>query len=209
MARGTSRAQPNSDMKRMLVAVFDNEAKAFDGFRNLQVLDEEDVVAVIASRLIAKDLDGSIRVTNSYDVLPEGTMGGTAVGTLIGLFGGPVGLAIGAAGGFVVGATADFGRTHVVNDFVNEVTAALVPGKSAVVAEIDEEATGPVDARMKSLGGSVFRRPLSDVVDSDYQREVASVEARLARIKARIHESLDHAKAALRRPTRNQSEQGD
>ena len=196
-------------MKRMLVAVFDNEAKAYDGFRNLQVLDEEDVVAVIASRLIAKDLDGSIRVTNSYDVLPEATMGATAVGTLIGLFGGPVGLAVGAASGFVVGATADFGRTHVVNDFVNEVTVALVPGKSAVVAEIDEEATGPVDARMKSLGGSVFRRALSDVVDSDYQREVASIEARRGRIKARFHEKLDHAKAALRHQSKDQSEQGD
>src|SRR5439155_14815844 len=79
-ARGTSRAQRNNDMKHMLVAVFDNEAKAYDGFRSLQVLDERDVVAVIASRLITKNLDGSIRVANGYDVLPEATMGGTAVG---------------------------------------------------------------------------------------------------------------------------------
>jgi len=196
-------------MKRMLVAVFDDEAKAYDGFRSLQALDEEDVVAVIASRLIAKDADGSIRVTNTFDVLPEATMGATAVGTMIGMFGGPLGLAIGAAGGFIAGATADFGRNHVVADFVDEVTAALVPGKSAVVAEIDEEATGPIDARMKSFGGSVFRRALSDVVDSDYQREAAAIEARRARIKARFHEKLDHAKAALRHPSKPQSEQGD
>ena len=196
-------------MKRMLVAVFDDEAKAYDGFRSLQALDEEDVVAVIASRLIAKDADGSIRVTNTFDVLPEATMGATAVGTMIGMFGGPLGLAIGAAGGFIAGATADFGRNHVVADFVDEVTAALVPGKSAVVAEIDEEATGPIDARMKSFGGSVFRRALSDVVDSDYQHEVAAIEARRARLKAQLREKLDHAKAALRHPSKLQSEQGD
>ena len=89
-------------MERMLVVVFDDEAKAYEGSRALQGLGEDSIIAVHASRVVTKDPDGTTTVIKTHEALPEGTMGATAVGSLIGMFGGPVGLAVGAASGFVI-----------------------------------------------------------------------------------------------------------
>jgi hypothetical protein len=90
-------------MERMLVVVFDSGAKAYEASRTLLAMDQDGVIAVHASRVIAKNPDGSLTVIGTRDELPQATMGATAVGSLIGLLGGPVGLALGAAGGLLVG----------------------------------------------------------------------------------------------------------
>ncbi len=72
-------------MERMLVVVFDDEAKAYEGSRALQGLGEG-IIAVHASRVVTKDPDGTTTVIKTHDALPEGTMGATAVGSLIGMF---------------------------------------------------------------------------------------------------------------------------
>ncbi len=89
-------------MERMLVVVFDSEAKAYEGSRALQGLGEDSIIAVHASWVVTTDSDGTTTPIKTHEALPEGTMGGTAVGSLIGMFGGPVGLAVGAASGFVI-----------------------------------------------------------------------------------------------------------
>ena len=50
-------------------------------------------------------------------------------------------------------------------DFIDDVTKVLLPNRVAVVAEVAEEWTSPVDARMERIGGAVFRWTLSDVKD--------------------------------------------
>jgi uncharacterized membrane protein len=184
-------------MERMLVVVFKDDVKAYEGSRELQRFDEDGSIALYASRVVSKDLDGKVTVTDTFDVLPEGTMGGTAIGSLIGLLGGPVGLAVGAAGGLVIGATTDFARTRVARDFVADVAAVLGPGKTAVIAEIDEESTDRVDGSMEALGGRVFRRALSDVDDSAYEQEVAAIQADIAQTKAEVAASHAERKDAL------------
>jgi uncharacterized membrane protein len=216
-ADGVNGSRGNNEMERMLVVVFDNEAKAYDGSRAIQGLSDDNVIAVHASRVVTKDADGTTTVIKTHDALPEGTMGSTAVGSLIGMLGGPVGLAVGAASGFVVGATTDLARARVADDFVRDVEKALMPGRSAVVAAIDEESTDPVDARMAPFGGLVLRRALSDVWDSAYEEDIAAIETDIARTKAehaasraarraklqaridslneKLHQALDRAKA--------------
>jgi uncharacterized membrane protein len=159
-------------MERMLVVVFESEAKAYEGSRVLEGMNEDGVITVHAARIVTKGQDGAIEVISRYDTVPEGAMGGTALGGLIGLLAGPAGLAVGAASGFAIGATADFARNRVVSDFVTEVEKALHPGKTAVVAEIHEESTDSVDTRMGALGGVVFRRGLADVADSNFEKHV-------------------------------------
>ena len=84
---------------------------------------------------------------------------GTAIGSLIGLLGGPIGLGIGATAGVLAGGVADLHAAGVRADFIDEVSAALTPGKYALAAEISEEWVTPVDTRMEALGGVVFRTP--------------------------------------------------
>src|SRR5258708_22053990 len=123
-------------MERMLVALFDDEAKARVGSQALQRMGDEGVIAVHTVRIFARAKDGSVTSDDIYDALPEGTMGGTAVGSLLGLLGGPLGLAIGAAGGMLVGATADYAKSRVTTDFAQQVADELRPGRTAIVAEV-------------------------------------------------------------------------
>ena len=50
-----------------------------------------------------------------------------------------------------------------------------------MVAQVDEEWTTPVDTRMDSLGGIVFRRALSEVQDTVDDEKVAGIKADIAR----------------------------
>jgi len=176
-------------MDRMLVAVFDSERKADDGFRALQKLEEDGSIGVYISRIVTRHDDGGTTVRNTEDPLPQATLGGTALGSFLGILGGPVGLALGAVTGLALGATADYTRARVSRDFITEVSEAMAPGKAALVAEIDEEATDLVGIRMKEMGATVFVRDLLAVEDWDYERQRAAIQARLARAEAQLHAS--------------------
>ncbi len=89
---------------------------------------------------------------------PVGTAVGLLTGSLIGLIGGPVGVAVGATAGMYGGMLYDSAQLGIGEDFIAEVAEYLQPGKAAVVAEVWEEWTMPVDTRMEALGGVVFRR---------------------------------------------------
>jgi len=101
-------------MDRMLVVVFDNDAKAYEGKQALLQLDDEGSISVYAYAVLAKHADGTATVKQGDDMGPLGTLLGTSFGSLIGLLGGPVGLAVGAASGFVIGAGARNKLTCVV-----------------------------------------------------------------------------------------------
>jgi len=176
-------------MDRMLVVVFDNEAKAYEGEKALLQLDAEGSISVYAHEVIAKQADGTVMVKQEHGLAPIGTLVGTALGCLIGLLGGPAGVAIGAASGLVVGGGADLNSARIGQDFIDDVNKQLSPNKVAVVAEIGEDWTTPVDTRMEPIGGIVFRRALSDVKHAIHEENVNAMKADLAQMKA------EHAKA--------------
>lgn len=184
-------------MERMLVVVFDGEDKAYKAAKVLEGLKDLSLIALNADAVLTKNPQGETTVAHPHTLDPQATMGGTAVGSLIGLFGGPVGLFIGAVTGALVGASADLVRARVGSDFVTEVIDALEPGKTALVAEIDEEDTDLVDHRMASLGGRVFRRDLLAVEDEAYEREVAAMSANNARMRAEYAEGRSGRKRQL------------
>src|SRR5262252_7545094 len=184
-------------MDRMLVVVFGNEKSAYEGSRALQQLDDEGSIAVYAGAVLTKNADGTSTVKDDDDAAPWGTLAGTAVGSLIGILGGPVGVAFGAVSGALVGAIPDLDNARVGSDFVDDVGKTLAPGKVALVAEIDEDWTMPVDTRMEALGGYIFRRSLADVVDTQDERDIASIKADMAQTKAEHAEAKADRKAKL------------
>jgi len=173
----------------MLVVVFDTESKAYEGKKALLQLDGEGSIAVYASAVIAKNADGTTSVRQSDDPGPLGTLVGTSLGSVIGLLGGPTGLAIGTAVGLIAGSSADLHNSRIGDDFIDDVSKELLPNRFAVVAEIQEDWTTPVDTRMETIGGTVFRRALSDVKHSVNDEDVAAMKADVAQMKA------EHAKA--------------
>ncbi len=171
-------------MERMLVVVFSAESKAYEGSRALEQLDGEGSIVLYAAAVVAKKPDGSAEVKQGADSGLLGTLTGTAVGSLIGLLGGPVGLAVGATTGALGGAIADLENARIGTDFLQEVADALTPGKMAVIAHIDEDWTSPVDTRMEALGGFVYRRSLAELLDLQDEKDVATMEADMAQLKA-------------------------
>src|SRR5262249_8800012 len=120
------------------------------------------------------------------------------LGSLLGLLGGPVGVGLGAATGLALGSATDYTRSRAGSDFMTETTKALVPGTSALLAEIDEESTDIVRPLMEAMGATVFVRDLLAVEDWDYEREAATIQGRLARAEAQLHASRAEHRAKLK-----------
>ncbi len=186
-------------MERMLVVVFDNEKKAFEGRSALRQLEVEGSISIYAGAVVVKHADGTVSVKQLDDDAPTGMLTGTAVGSLIGLLGGPVGMAIGAASGLTIGAVYDADTLRVGEDFVNDVSKSLTPNKVAVVAEVDEAWTIPVDTRMEALGGTVLRRALWLVQEQVRREENAAMKADLAQFKSEISKAHADRKAKLQK----------
>ena len=149
--------------------------------------------------MILKHADGTVSVKQIDDSAPVGTLTGTTVGSLIGLLGGPVGLALGAASGAWIGVFYDANTLQVGEDFVDDVSKSLAPNKVAVVAEVDEAWTTPVDTRMEALGGTVFRRALWAVQEQVRREEIAAMKADLAQFKSEISKAHADRKAKLQK----------
>ena len=184
-------------MDRMLVVVFDNEPKAYEGKKALLQLDGEGSISVYAYAVLRKNADGTAAVKQGDDSGPIGTLLGTAFGSLIGLLGGPAGVAIGAATGLTTGGIFDLNNARIGDDFIDDVTKSLTPNKVAVVAEIEEDWTTPVDTRMEAIGGTVFRRALAEVKHTIHDENVAAMKADMAQLKVEQAKAHTDRKAKL------------
>jgi len=184
-------------MDRMCVVVFNTESKAYEGKKALLQLEDEGSIVVYAYAVIAKNADGTSTVKESDDPGPLGTLTGTALGSLIGLLGGPLGVAIGGTVGLVAGSTVDLNNGRIGSDFIEDVTKELLPNRFAVVAEIQEDWTTPVDTRMEAIGGIVFRRALADVNETVDNEDIAALKADIAQLKAEHAQARAERKAKL------------
>ena len=186
-------------MERMLVVVFDNEKKAYEGDSALKQLEREGLVTIYAQAVTVKHADGTVSVKQVDEQGPFGSLAGTAVGGLVGLLGGPVGFAVGAASGLALGALYDVDNARIGGDFLDDVSKSLTPNKVAVVAEVEEEWTTPVDTRMEALGGTVLRRALLDVKETVREEEIAAMKADLEQLKSEISKAHADRKAKLQK----------
>ncbi len=189
-------------MERILAVVFDNEKKAYEGKTALRQLQQDGDIVVYGGAVVTKHADGTAGVKEFDDLAGIGGLTGTALGGLIGLLGGPVGVAVGAATGLAVGAIADvdyFDNARVGEDFVADLFKTLTPNKVAVVAEVEEEWTTPVDTRMEALGGTVYRRSMWEVRENADQKEIAAMKADLDQLKAEQAKVNAERKAKLQK----------
>jgi uncharacterized membrane protein len=186
-------------MEKMLVVVFDNETKAYEGSRALNQLDAEGSITIHAEAVVNKNNDGTIAVKQGEGDFPIRTVSGTAIGSLIGLLGGPVGLAVGTLTGTMAGSLADLYVAGVDSDFLAEVSNGLTPGRCAIIADISEEWVTPVDSRMEALNGFVFRTSRKSFEEAQQARDIAELRAEIDQMKA------EHARAKAEHKTKLQA----
>lgn len=184
-------------MEKMLVVVFDDEKKAYEGSRALNQLDAEGSITIHAESVIQKNADGKVSVKQVEGDFPIRTLGGTAIGSLIGLLGGPIGFGIGASAGALAGMVSDLNVAGVDASFLDDVSTQLKLGKSAVVADISEEWVTPVDTRVEALGGVAFRAARSSVESDQRTRDQAELRAEIDALKAEHAQARAERKAKL------------
>lgn len=180
-------------MNRMLVVVFDTETAAEAGARALRQLNNEGDITLYALGVIAKDADGVVSLKKATDSFGLGAGMGLAVGGLIGLLGGPVGVVVGAAAGTLLGAVRDFWTAGVSIGFVEEASVVLRPGKTALVAEVEEDWVIPVDSAMETAGGMVIRRARMDVVQHQFDQDILAMKSEIRQLEG----EYKHASGAV------------
>jgi len=172
-------------VEKLIVIVFENQTKAFAGFEALRQLDRDGEISVYAAQMIAKEPSGSIQYIDNTDNLAFPVIGGaSAVGAIVGLLGGPLVALVGAMAGGLIGSIVDLAHAGVTDDFVNDVNAALTPGKFAVVADISEDWMAPLDTEMEEIGGVVFRRARTEVKKMHHNRDEAAYRAEIEELTA-------------------------
>jgi uncharacterized membrane protein len=184
-------------MEKVIVTIFDNEASAYQGVRELEALNSDGAITLYASGIVKRQPNGSITVLQEAPDGPLGTVVGLATGAMVGLLGGPVGAAVGGFVGAGSGMFYDLAKLGLGEDFLYDVGHNLLPGHTAVIAEVYEEWVTPVDVRMEAIGGVVFRRARGEVVDTQFDRDVAAFNAEIDQLEAEMDQAADETKAKL------------
>lgn len=171
-------------MRKFIVVAFAREEDAPGAERRLRELHEQGGVSVIGSVLLVKDADGKVEARPMSGPGPRGAVAGAVLGGLVGLVGGPVVAAMGAAAGAMGGGWRDLLGLGVAESFVAEVSREMPKARSALVAEVIEEETSPLDAAMDAFGGVVLRERRHDAEDDVIRKEVEVRAAELAQLKS-------------------------
>jgi uncharacterized membrane protein len=185
-------------MSKFVVVVLPDEVKAYEGSRAFAALHSEGNLTVYSVAVVTKDKDNQILVKDAAESGPLGIAVGAIVGGLIGIFGGPAGLLAGVAGGAVIGGFRDLFNLGLTTKFIEKISTELAPGKTAVIAEVDEGWETPLDSRMASIGGTVLRNWRSDFEDEQALAEIAARRADYHHLKSEFAHAEERAKDLLR-----------
>ena len=171
-------------MNRVLVVVFADEMKAREGENLLRRLELEGSIILYDHALLRKNADGTVNLLRKQDLGLLDALLSAPLASLIALLGGPSGLSISAATGLTFGKGYDLYNSRLGEDFVDDVRQAFLPGKVALVYDIREGWTAPVDFRMEQVGGIVFRRSLSNVRRTPEEDNLAAMQADVDQLKS-------------------------
>jgi uncharacterized membrane protein len=198
-------------MEKIMVIVFEDETKAYEGIKKLKQLDADGSITIHQSVLARKNKDGTLQ-TDDKSLLdfPVQTLAGTGLGALIGLLGGLPGVLIGAATGATLGVIGDGAVGTLDSDFLKEVNAELKPGAAAVALDLSEEWVTPIDTELTPLSKTISRRMKIDVEDDLLSRradasdkELAALEKELKQAgadnKVKVQKRIDELKARVKR----------
>ncbi len=189
-------------MNRILAAIFNTRLAAYEGQLALRNLHESGDIAVYATAIIASDASGNYKVEQAPDAGPGGRALGVLALSLAGFPAGPLRMASVPRARSLAGLVGALARVGIDVDFVEEVAEALTPGKAAVLAEVQETRVTPVNLRLGSLGGLVYRRQRAEVAEDQLARESATLMAELRSLE----EELGRASAEDRATVQNEIE---
>jgi uncharacterized membrane protein len=157
-------------MPNLVVMTFNDMDEAGEVLEALREEQHRHDISLDDSAVVIKGEDGSVKVDNEVDRgIKVGAIGGGLLGLLIGfLLGGPIAsLALGAIAGALGGDLANLG---IDQRFINDVSAALEPGSSALfvmLRDVDPEATA---ATLAPFEGQIYYTTFPDDTEAELRR---------------------------------------
>jgi uncharacterized membrane protein len=140
------------------------------------------------------------------------------MGLLLGIIGGPFGVLIGGATGLMVGSLFDIAGYEETDSALGAISSSVQVGRTALIAVVVEQSPDVVDAAMYEVGGTVLRRSVTEVdaevaaaeeaqrkakrearkelVRSRHEQHTATVDAKVAELKAKLHRQSASAASA-------------
>jgi uncharacterized membrane protein len=176
-----------ADVENVVVVTFEDQSKAYQALSVLKQCDAEGRIALASAAVVERTEDGTLRIPEGDDnVGPVGMASGSLLGMLIGVLGGPVGVLVGWGAGALVGGAFDLDRADKSDEALTAFGRAIPTGSTAVMATVAEPAVEVIDGEMAKLGGTVIRRPVTEVVgELEASEEAAEAAAREARKELR------------------------
>jgi uncharacterized membrane protein len=186
--------------ENVIVVSFAEDRSAYEAFTNLKELDEQGQVSIKGAAVVQRAEDGHMVTKDSVDTEQlAGTATGGLVGLLVGILGGPFGVLIGGATGLLIGSLYDMDDVDETESVLAEISSAIRPGQTVVLAEVDEQSDEVVDQAMARLGGTVLRRSVEDVEAEIAAAEQAQRAAKREARKQLLETRRSRAKEEIRR----------
>lgn len=183
-------------MDTFVVALFDSEADAYKLVEAMREMEAEGDLLVYGGAILSKDSSGEVQWKKAVDTGPRGWAIGVIAGGLVGLIAGPAAVAAGVAAATVGGAaltgaaagsvtgglfgiTSDLFDAGMDADMLEIVSTEMRPGRTALVASVDERSPILLDrAVVATPGGKIFRQPRVDVIDDKLEQEAIGYQGR-------------------------------
>jgi uncharacterized membrane protein len=181
--------------ENVVVIGFADDEKAYEALTALGQLGTQGQVKVEQAAVVVRGDDGRVTVKDRIgDDELIGTAGGGLVGLLIGVLGGPLGVLIGGATGLLIGSLYDMADADDTESVLADVSKTVKVGRTAVLAQLEEQSPEVVDRAMANLTGTVVRRSVADVEAEIAAAQKAQREAAHKARKELHKERRDHTR---------------
>jgi uncharacterized membrane protein len=176
-----------TEVENVVVVGFTEPSKAYQALSVLKECSAEGRIGLESAAIVERTEEGKLRIPESIDNDElVGMASGSLIGMLIGVLGGPLGVLLGWGGGAIMGGAFDVDRAATSDEALTVLSRAIPPGKTAVIASVEEPTVEVIDAEMYKLGSEVTRRPVVEVMgELEAAEEAADAAAREARRELR------------------------
>jgi uncharacterized membrane protein len=169
----------------VVVVGFDENAKAYEALSKLKSLSDQQQLTARSAAVVERDDNGKLQIKDSFEAdTGVATTGGGLVGMLLGVIAGPYGMLLGLTGGALAGGSFELRHGDDEDEVLTRINAAINPGHTVLVAQVNEPTIEVLDKAMGELGGVVIRKSEADVLTELDAAEDAAHAAQAAARKA-------------------------
>ena len=166
--------------RHLIVAVFGTQTGAEAARKALRASRDQELIGICASIAVQKDAKGQIHFKDTGMSAGKGAVEGSILGAAVGVLTGGTTLALGAAGALIGGLVGKRKQAGCVEEQrLNQLTASLVPGSSALIVVMEAGWGVVVEKELQGMGADLFTADIPPSVGQDLDADQEAAYAAL------------------------------